>query len=85
MPLDSYTIKELVNELRKEQSELVKTQAVILTKLDNIDGRIDDIVTQNKIRNSRTEKLETKVSYLWGGIALLSALGVSNLVTWVGI
>ena len=85
MPLDSYTIKELVNELRKEQKEVIQQQAVILTEIKNINARMDDMVAQNKTRNGRIEKLETKVAYIWGGIALLSALGVSNLVTWAGI
>lgn len=63
----------------------MKQQAIILTKLDGIENAQSEVVAQNKIRNGRLEKLETKMAYVFGGIALLSALGVSNLITWAGI
>jgi len=85
MGADNYTVKEMVTELRKENKETLQKQAVILTEIKNINERIETIISQNSIRNGRLEKLETKMAYMWGGIALLSALGVNNLVTWAGI
>ena len=85
MGADNYTVKEMVTELRKENKEALQQQSVILTEIKNITGRMGEMVQQNKVRNGRLEKLETKMAYMWGGIALLSALGVSNLVTWAGI
>ena len=82
---ENFTVKEMVAELRKENKEALRTQAVILTKIENIQAHLDEVVAQNKVRNGRLEKLETKMAYMWGGIALLSAMGVTNLVTWAGV
>ena len=85
MGSDNYTVKEMVTELRKENKQALERQAVMMTKLDNLNDRMTEMVVQNKVRNGRLEKLETKMAYMWGGIALLSTLGVSNLVTWAGV
>jgi len=85
MGADNYTVKEMVTELRKENKETLKQQAIILTEIKNINERIETMIKQNAVRNGRLEKLETKMAYMWGGIALLSALGVNNLVTWAGM
>jgi hypothetical protein len=85
MGADNYTVKEMVTELRKENKLGISTQAIILTKIENMETQMKEIIAQNAIRNGRLEKLETKMAYMWGGIALLSALGVNNLVTWAGM
>jgi len=85
MSEDNYTVKEMVTELRKENREALEKQAIILTEIKNIKGTQEAIVAQNKVRNGKIEKMETKMAYIWGGLALLSALGVSNLVTWAAI
>ena len=85
MGADNYTVKEMVTELRKENKDTLKQQAIILTEIKNINERIETMIQQNAVRNGRLEKLETKMAYMWGGIALLSALGVNNLVTWAGM
>lgn len=82
---EGYTQKELLNELRKE----VKGMRIELTEVKTLQTKQ---LEQQKIANGRTAKNEdkisvinTKMAYIYGGIALLSALGVSNLVTWAGI
>ena len=80
-----YTLKEMVSELRKENKLALEKQAVILERIEHIANKQLEIAEQNKVRNGRLEKLETRMAYLWGGIALLSALGISNLITWAGI
>jgi len=85
MSEDNYTVKEMVTELRKENKGALEKQAIILNEIKNIKGTQEAIVAQNKVRNGRMEKMETKMAYIWGGLALLSALGVSNLVTWAAI
>lgn len=72
-------------ELKKEMQE-VKTELAVLKVTSQ---QTLEQATKTNGRTTRNEEkinlLNTKMAYVYGGIALLSALGVSNLVTWAGV
>ena len=51
MGADNYTVKEMVTELRKENKLGISTQAIILTKIENMETQMKEIIAQNAIRN----------------------------------
>lgn len=81
---DNYTLKEMVTELRAElkavRGELIEVQTLQKEQ-----------IKQQKIANGRTEKnerrikaLETRMYMALGAIALISFLGLNQLVVWAG-
>ena len=83
MPVESFTVKELVQELRTESKQSNATQAVILSTLEGINshlGKLNSKVATHEKKINSLGTFQTKVMTVWGvSIAVVTTV-ISKLI-----
>ena len=80
MPVESFTVKELVQELRTESKQSNATQAVILSTLEGINshlGQLNSKVATHEKKINSLGTFQTKVMTVWG----LAIFVVTTVIT----
>ena len=71
---NGYTVKELVNEVRKEQRGAIEIQARILNSLENIDNHLEKLnskVVTNSEKISGLQSEHTRMKSFVAGISMV--------------
>ena len=83
MPVESFTVKELVQELRTESKQSNATQAVILSTLEGINshlGKLNSKVATHEKKINSLGTFQTKVMTVWGvSIAVVTTV-ISRII-----
>ena len=80
MTVESFTVKELVQELRTESKQSNATQAVILSTLEGINshlGQLNSKVATHEKKINSLGTFQTKVMTVWG----LAIFVVTTVIT----
>ena len=80
MTVESFTVKELVQELRTESKQSNATQAVILSTLEGINshlGQLNSKVATHEKKKNSLGTFQTKVMTVWG----LAIFVVTTVIT----
>jgi len=83
MPVESFTVKELVQELRTESKQSNATQAVILSTLEGINshlGKLNSKVATHEKKINSLGTFQTKVMTVWGVAIFVVTTVITKLI-----
>ena len=83
MPVESFTVKELVQELRTESKQSNATQAVILSTLEGINshlGKLNSKVATHEKKINSLGTFQTKAMTVWGVAIFVVTTVITKLI-----
>lgn len=80
---ESYTLKEMLEEVRNEQRQAISTQSHIVTTLEAIDKHLEKLnskVADHEKRISTNESFIGKAQMVWGAVVLIIGYAANKIL-----
>jgi hypothetical protein len=88
MPDDSYTLKEMLQEVRMTQHEQVSRIASIGTTLENISKHLEQLnskVARHEKRLADFATFRDKAMVVWGFIVFFFSISINKVLSFFGL